>query len=51
MVKRKCDGCKVMQDIKKSKKFAACAWYVDNVVCGNKTVKECPVYKKEKAHG
>lgn len=51
MAKRKCDSCKVMQKIKKSKEPSACAWYIDNVVCGDKTVKKCPVYKKEKTHG
>lgn len=51
MLKRKCDSCEIMQNIKKSKELVACAWYMDNVVCGNKTVKECPVYKKGNQNG
>lgn len=47
MLKCKCDSCEIMLNIKKSKEPAACIWYIDNVVCGDKTVKECPVYKKQ----
>ena len=42
----KCKTCKYNAEAKKSKEPACCAWYIDNVVCGNKTVKDCPVYKK-----
>lgn len=45
----KCEKCKVMQEIKESKGPSCCIWYMDNIVCGNKSVKECPEYKKKGA--
>lgn len=41
----KCDTCKVQADIQKSKEPACCKWFIDNVICGNKSTKSCPEYK------
>ena len=41
----KCNTCKVMADIYNSKDPACCAWFMDNVVLGNKSVDDCPKYK------
>lgn len=40
-----CKTCQVHADALKSAEPAACAWYVENVVCGDKSVKSCPNYK------
>ena len=41
----KCDTCFVTANVAKSKEPAACKWFIDNVVCGNKSVNDCPMYK------
>lgn len=43
----KYETCKIYK--KAVKENACCVWYMDNVVCGNKDVKDCPVYKKAKS--
>ena len=40
----KCDTCKIEEAIRKSNTPACCKWYMDNVVCGDKTPKDCPDY-------
>ena len=42
----KCKTCKTYH--KAVNKNACCAWYMDNVVCGNKDVKDCTEYKYKK---
>lgn len=42
-----CEQCFIFEKVKLSKESVACVWYIDNVICGNKTVKDCP-YKKVK---
>jgi hypothetical protein len=37
----KCDNC--IFD-KEAPEGACCAWYIDNVVCGDKTTKDCTEY-------
>lgn len=42
----KCDTCKIAKEIQESKEPSCCAWYLENVICGNKTVDECEVNDK-----
>lgn len=42
----KCKTCKIYN--KTLNKFACCKWYMNNVVCGNKSVKDCTEYKYKK---
>ena len=42
----KCKTCKIYN--KTVNKYACCKWYMDNVVCGNKDVKDCTEYKYKK---
>ena len=42
-----CEQCFILKKAELSKEPAACVWYIDNVICGNKTVEDCP-YRKEK---
>ena len=44
---KKCKNCKIQKQAEKSKEPACCAWYMDNVICGNKQVKDCPLFKKK----
>lgn len=44
----KCDTCKIQEDINKSEEPACCVWFMENVVCGNKTPEDCTWYKKRK---
>ena len=37
----KCETCEVMKRIKASNEPACCVWYIDNVVCGDKSVENC----------
>ena len=46
----KCDTCQVHKRVMESKAPACCAWLLDNVVCGDKSVKDCPVYEEEDKH-
>lgn len=43
-----CKTCQVYSDAIASKEPAACKWYIDNVVCGDKSTKSCPHYKPAK---
>ena len=43
---QRCKTCKIYN--KTLNKFACCKWYMDNVVCGNKSVKDCTEYKYKK---
>lgn len=45
-VSDKCKTCKIYNKI--VNKYACCKWYMDNVVCGNKDVKDCTEYKYKK---
>lgn len=40
-----CKKCKIYKKVAQSKKPSCCAWYLDNVVLGDKSVKDCPRYK------
>lgn len=42
----KCETCEIHK--KAVKENGCCVWYMDNVVCGNKSVKNCPIYKETK---
>ena len=46
----KCDTCQVQKRVMESEEPACCAWLLDNVVCGDKSVDECPEYEEAK-HG
>ena len=41
---KKCDTCKVTKVIRESKEPSCCAWYMDNVICGDKTINDCEEY-------
>lgn len=41
----KCNTCKIQKEAMKEN--ACCAWYMDNVVCGDKYIKDCPVYEED----
>lgn len=38
---KKCVTCKIAHE---TPDMACCAWYIDNVVCGDKTTRDCPHY-------
>ena len=42
----RCKKCKTYN--RTLNKSACCKWYMDNVVCGNKSVKDCTEYKYKK---
>lgn len=42
----KCKTCKVYH--KAMNKYACCKWYIENIVCGNKDVKDCTEYRYKK---
>ena len=44
----KCDTCKVHKRVMESEAPACCVWLLDNVVCGDKSVEDCPVYEEDK---
>lgn len=44
---KNCDTCKIHDEVMNSKEPACCVWLMENVICGNKTVKECEVYKQK----
>lgn len=37
-----CEQCFILKKAKLSKEPAVCVWYIDNVICGNKTIEDCP---------
>ena len=37
----KCKNCKLYNEMPES---ACCAWYLDNVVFGDKTLEDCSIY-------
>lgn len=41
----KCESCKIFKEENESSGLAICAWYLENVVCGSKTVEECDEYE------
>lgn len=41
----KCDTCII--DAKARKENGCCIWYMDNVVCGDKSVNDCSEYIKD----
>ena len=43
----KCRSCKIMDEIAETGSYCCCKWYMDNVVCGDKTVDECTMYIKK----
>jgi hypothetical protein len=44
----RCATCQVHRDATKSAEPACCVWFMDNVICGNKTADDCPVYEPMK---
>ena len=44
----KCDTCDVARRCNESVEPACCVWLMDNVVCGNKSPEDCPVYEPMK---
>ena len=40
----RCKICKVHDEMNKSEQPACCAWFIINVVCGDKTIEECTAY-------
>lgn len=38
---KKCGTCKIAHEMPD---MACCAWYIDNVVCGDKTTEDCTEY-------
>ena len=41
---KNCATCKVTKVIRESKETSCCAWYMDNVICGDKTINDCEEY-------
>ncbi len=37
----KCKDCKIYQEMSEG---SCCAWFLDNVICGDKTKEECTEY-------
>ena len=44
----KCETCEIMKCIEASNELACCIWYMDNVVCGDKSVEDCTAYEPSK---
>ena len=44
----KCETCEMMKRIVDSKEPACCIWYMDNVVCDDKSVEDCTAYQPPK---
>ena len=45
----KCETCEMMKRIEASNEPACCIWYMDNVVCGAKSVEDCTAYQPPKS--
>ena len=43
----KCKTCQVHKRVMESEEPACCAWLLDNVVCGDKSVDDCAVYEED----
>lgn len=41
----KCNTCKIHKEAVEEN--VCCAWYMDNVVCGDKYIKDCSVYEED----
>lgn len=41
----RCATCQVYADATEFDEPCVCIWFMDNVVCGNKSVDDCPVYE------
>lgn len=48
MIKRKCDTCGIAREAIESNEPACCSWYIESVVCGDKTINDCTEYIPEK---
>ena len=44
----KCKNCGIYLRAMASSEPACCMWYLDNVVCGDKSLEECNVYEPVK---
>lgn len=44
----KCKTCAVNKRVQESEELVCCAWYLENVVCGDKSVRECSEYEETK---
>lgn len=45
----KCETCEMMKRIEASNEPACCIWYMDNVVCGDKSAEDCTAYQPPKS--
>ena len=46
MIECRCSTCKTYAEVMASDEPACCVWYMDNVICGDKTSDDCPDYEK-----
>ena len=46
--KYRCSTCQVYANAIASKEPTVCKWYMDNIVCGNESIKSCPNYEPVK---
>ena len=46
--RERCTTCDIQREVDASDAPACCPWYMNNVVCGDKTVQECPMYTPAK---
>ena len=44
----KCDTCQIYKRVIESKEPTCCAWWLENVVCSDKSVEDCTVYEESK---
>lgn len=40
-----CLSCEIYREAERCGEMACCAWYMDNVVCGDKAVSDCTEYR------
>lgn len=44
----KCDNCAIMAKMNECNEPCVCAWYIDNVVFGVKSIEDCTEFKEKK---
>lgn len=50
MIECRCSTCKIYSEVMASEEPSCCSWYMDNVICGDKTPDDCPDYEKKFKH-
>lgn len=45
LLEGRCGTCAVMKRAQESEEPACCAWFIENVVCGTKSVNDCTEYE------